>query len=593
MFFISLILYHFLVTFITYTLLSNYLFTIKKISIYTSGLIFENFILFLIFLVLYITFKRKLLALLLTTAFYLIFITSNIVKIKTLGTPIYPNDFFLIGDLLLTWQVLVPYIPYMILGVLTLSAIIYWSIKKQKKEKVYSKTIFMSLFVLISYGITFHSENIRLFLREHGIFHKKNVNLVVRGLKYGFLSNFVQATFFIGKPIPPDNYSKKNILAIVDKYKLDNTFYSESKIDNVIILLIESFTDPKQFGWHFSESPVPYFDEIVENHISGIAFSPVYGGKSINAEFELMTGLSNRFTPIETSPYQEFVDKNIPSLARTFSHNGFTTNAIQMVKFKGFGYGKIYDYLGVDNKISLSTKNNPALKPDPSGRSVSSIEIAKNIHSLLTTQDKSFIFAFPNSSHSPWELKHYPDSSLKLLNGINDESENDTVLAYANAMKHIDSMFGEIISSIEKIDEKTLLVIVGDHQPGISIYGNYLKNDNTQTPYINNILKKYKTSFAIWSNFLEPKDKTNTLTISLNLIPGLIIEKSGINHNGFMKFITHIHRQFDVISHTFKLKNNKHTEDLSSRHQEIVSDYELLQYDILFGENYIYSELKN
>ena len=554
-------------------------------SLSLSGFIFEQIILFCILLIFYAVVKRKRLAVLLTLIFYLCFLLATIIKVKVLGAPIFPNDLLLMGDLLRTWGVVLEYIPYLILLLCMIFAVCYYEIKNTAKEKVYGTGILVFLVVIVGYLTMFQNENTRLFLRDHGIYLKKNVNLVKKGFVNGYLSSFVQATFFLGKPSPPEHYSKDAVDTIINRYQLLDPIGQSAEADNVIVLLVESFTRPEQFGWKIQPSPTPNFDKITYNHASGIAISPVYGGKSINAEFEVMTGLSNRFTPIETTPYQEFVDKNIPSLARSFKVNGYTTNAVQMIPFEGFGYGRIYDYIGVDNKFSLTTEK---LDADPSGRSVASHEISKKILKIINEQEKSFVFAFPNSSHQPWKLEHYPKSNLKITDSKLRPQEEDKLLAYANALNHVDKLFGDLIESLKNSDEKTLVLIVGDHQPGIDFYNQHLKNKNNNE-YVDLVLSKYQTALAIWSNYLT--EKNDNIELSMNMIPALIIELSGVRVDGMMKFLIRLKEQFSVISHLYKKQGGGFSNKVSEDAKQIIKDYKLLQYDILFGKNYLYKTM--
>jgi len=548
-----------------------------------AGFIIELAITFFIFLLLYSITRRKYTSVAITLILYFLFITSQIVKVNLLGTPIFPADLNLIGDLLRTKEVYIIFLPTLIGFIFFISITIFLGFRKEKSSLLILAPILLIISFTLFSAAYFFNEDTRLLLRNHGIFYKKNANLTKKALQNGLLTGFVQAALFTGELKPPENYSKELIEEIIQKYKLNKSSSANPRYDNVIVMLVESYSDPEEFGWRYSEPILPNYKKITNSQISGLAMSPVYGGKSINAEFELMTGMSNRFTPIETTPYQEFIDRDIPSLARTFQESGYTTNAIQMVPFRGFGFEKIYDYLGVENQISLSPQS-PTIEKDPSGRSVSSKVIGNEVISILKSQTKSFVFLFPNSSHSPWKMSHYPNSQLKLLNINIDSNYADTIIAYTEALNHIDEMLGSIMNHVKKTNEKTLIVIAGDHLPGFDFYLNN-KNINSQNNYINYILNKYRTSLAIWSSDEPlPYEKIN---ISLNLIPAVIFKYSDIETKGFMKFNSILYNSFDVISHVFKEKNKAFSKVLKDNHKLLINDYLLLQYDLLFGNQYI------
>jgi phosphoglycerol transferase MdoB-like AlkP superfamily enzyme len=457
-----------------------------------------------------------------------------------------------------------------------------------KKERVINGKIFLINLLVATVLLTsllFYRENIEVELRNLGIYHKKNANLPRRGLKYGYLTNFVQSGIFTSKSKQPEYYDFEQIQKIVRKYDLNTPVKRDNgqqKPDNIIVLLIESFTDPADFGWQFSTNPVATFHSLKESFPSGYIYSPVFGGKSINAEFELMTGMSNRFTPIESMPYQEFVKRNVPSLPRTFNQANYTSNTIQVVKFKGFGYGKIYEYLGVDNKISLADKEKYSL--DPTGKFTSSEEIAKEIIALTNKQKSSFIFSFPNSSHSPWLIDNYPDTNIFLQNRSDTGLDNE-ISAYANAINHTDIILKNLIDNFRHSAEKTIIITMGDHQPGLHGYNRNYSYDERYSDYINMILKNYKVPISVWSNYANFGSKN--IHMSMNLLPSYILDLAGIKLKGFMKFNNIVRKRMNVLTHIIQSEDGRFTQDLPIEYKDLINAYEVLQYDILFGENHL------
>ena len=569
-----------------YFLLSPYLAITKKvIYINTIAWFFEALILLFTTMVLLLLTRRKYLAFFITFLLYIIFLIINVIKIRYLATPLYPIDFSQLGDLFKTWELFKIFLPALIIMVIIIAAILRIG---YKKERVINGNIFLiNLLVatVLLTGVLFYRENIEVELRSLGIYHKKNANLPRRGLKYGYLTNFVQAGLFTSQSKQPAHYGFAQIQKIVQKYDLNTPIERDDehqKPDNIIVLLIESFTDPADFGWQFSTNPVATFHALKESFPSGHIYSPVFGGKSINAEFELMTGMSNRFTPIESMPYQEFVKRNIPSLPRTFKQANYTTNTIQVIKFKGFGYGKIYEYLGVDNKISLADKEKYAL--DPTGKFTSSEEIAKEIIALTNNQKSSFVFSFPNSSHSPWLIDDYPDSNIFLQNGSDARLDHE-ISAYANAINHTDVILKNLIKHFRHSPEKTIIITMGDHQPGLHGYNRNYSYDQRYSDYINMILKNYKVPISVWSNYTD--FGARKIHMSMNLLPSYILDLADIQLKGFMKFNNIIRNRMNIVTHIIQREDGIFSQDFPTEYKDLINDYEMLQYDLLFGENYL------
>ena len=286
----------------------------------------ECVFLLIVQIILFIVSKRNVLSFLITVLMYLGFIFSNLIKIKYLNAPLYPSDFILAGDLIRTWELFKQFIPYLILVVLVILLVFYYGFKLEKPHKKHALIAKIYLLFICVLSIFIINFDLRNDLRQSNLYFRKNANLTKNALKFGFLNNFLVSSVFHGKPEPPNNYNLLAIKKIVDKHALnDNSDFESVKPDNVVVLLVEAFTNPHDFGWKFTSNPVPTFSSIIENHSHGFVYSPVYGGKSINAEYELMTGMSTNFIPDESTPYREFIDRNIPGMARTFRENGYVT----------------------------------------------------------------------------------------------------------------------------------------------------------------------------------------------------------------------------------------------------------------------------
>ena len=94
----------------------------------------------------------------------------------------------------------------------------------------------------------------------------------------------------------PAHYNEKEIQAIIKDVK--ETKKTGSGKPNVIMVMSEAFWDPTWMkGVTFSEDPIPYFHQLQKESTNGLMISPVYGGGTVNTEFEALTGMSTSFYP--------------------------------------------------------------------------------------------------------------------------------------------------------------------------------------------------------------------------------------------------------------------------------------------------------
>jgi phosphoglycerol transferase MdoB-like AlkP superfamily enzyme len=456
----------------------------------------------------------------------------------------------------------------MLLVLLLMGLVVYFIIKseKAKPNTRWPATVFLLLFTVV---ITQWNDPIRVFLKKEKLLIKKNTNLVVRFTRNGYLNFFMQALFLQTKLAEPHGYSPQRLQSIKQKHNLGIpgvARYQQPSPDNIIVILAESFVDPNELGWQTSEPVLKEFNDMRADYLSGHVVVPVYGGKSINTEFELLTGLTTYFTPIESLPFRELVSDNTPSIAHTLKPFGFHTSVIQMVQLSGFGFERIYDYLGFDNKYSLVDPTDPK---DPTGRHVSSKTLAMKINAITAVEEKSFIYTFANSSHMPWELSDYPDNKLKLTNpGTLSQSKQDELVAYFNALRHVESLLVELVAFYQASDEKTLIVLVGDHHPSLQLVDRQKKVFKTHENYV--------VPFLLWQNYDSKSPSENPVFLSMNFLSSLVLKAAHVESTGFFKFNAILMEQLKVVSARYPFVSG-----LTEEQKILLDEYQVMQYHIL------------
>ena len=145
------------------------------------------------------------------------------------------------------------------------------------------------------------------------------------------------------------------------------------------------------------------------------------------------------------------------------------------------------------------------------------------------------------------------DPKVKVLEADSDELKWQWEY-YANQVYEMDEFVKELTDTLSKFKEDTVVVMYGDHLPAMSD----LTEDNLAEG--RNI---YQTDYIIWDNFgMKKKD----MDIYAYQIGAELLDRLDI-HNGTMVTYHQHHRK----SKTY------------------LADLEALQYDILYGDRYIYN----
>ncbi len=573
---------------------------------------FRNEVLLLINLGLFWVFisRRLILSIFLTLFLYAIFILICFEKIKFFNSPLLPADFKYVDQLVLIWPIFKSYIPVITVTVIALVITVLLLLKKEAKFSLMSSSkfvvtvpIFLMLFLVSIKGSNLYGAlKYKLASNEKGRAH-----LVSSSEKNGLLVTFVRNVLHTSNEETPENYSKETIKSIVDKHQLNRTQVSvnqkEEKV-NLIVYLIESFTDPTQAGIRTTEDPIPFFHKLQQEHPSGFVYSPEIGGRSANAEFELLTGFSIHFFAQSTIPFIDLPYREFPSLTRELAEKNYYTKVIQAANLGFFNYKKMYKTLGFEDVISFSGDKN--IPKDIAGRFPSDEAIVDEIINSSQTEQPYFIYAFPNSTHGTWKYKGYEDSSLDLIldKPLNDPLGQRQLRTYVNALNTADKAIEKLVNHFEQQQEKTIILILGDHQPGMpefreqymfkeypgkftfqtrkKLKSQFLRFDE-QNP-LESYKIMHKVPYVIWSNF-----DTSNSTASVIGMNGLIIqlfEKLNVTpHSPFYQFLKKYlnHTDYDsLLKYAFYS-----AKDMDENALIWNDEYKHLQYDLLLGEEYL------
>ena len=400
----------------------------------------------------------------------------------------------------------------------------------------------------------------------------QKMNYEENGLLLGFILNANYLSVDI-----PEEYEKEPVKQILNHtkttYKVEPNFKP-----NIIFVMSEAFWDPtllKELS--FSEDPIPYFHFLQTEQTGGVMLSPVYGGGTANTEFEVLTGLSTQFLPRGVIPYVEYVRKPIEALATVLRKQGYETTAIHTYDNWFYGRNNVYKNLGFDKFISKEFFD----QPEYNGTYIRDTVLSKRILLEMKKTDKpDFIYAVSMQAHGPYSEEGNPKNSIKVSGNLSLESK--AILEnYTNIISDVDQSLKLLIEELKQSSEPSIVVFFGDHLPMLGTNFNVYKEANFFQDEINyqDYLNMHTVPFVIWDNFSNDKKK---LRLSSNFLGTYILEytkKSGSLTTDFLRtlaqkgssvVLSEPHMQRETIS------------------QMEMNQYQLLQYDLLFGNEYAY-----
>ena len=173
------------------------------------------------------------------------------------------------------------------------------------------------------------------------------------------------------------------------------------------------------------------------------------------------------------------------------------------------------------------------------------------LKSLNSTEGSDFVYTISVQAHGDYPKEQILENPKIEVSGLPDEETTNAFTYYINQLYEVDQFVGELVEALSNIDEDTVLVLFGDHLPTLGFKDEDLVNNSI-----------FQTEYVIWSNFDMPKNDQDLTAYQLT---STVLNSLNIDNGVLTKF----HNQF------------KNTSDY-------LNDLKLLQYDMLYGEHYIY-----
>jgi len=337
---------------------------------------------------------------------------------------------------------------------------------------------------------------------------------------------------------------------------------------NVIIILSESFWDVTNLSKiKYSEDPIKNIRKDIKSSFK----SPSFGGGTANVEFELLTGLSNYFLK-GTTPYSsQIINRPIPTLFTLFKDQGYLTTVIHPYLSSMYNRKTVYKNFSLDNFISIENLSGyKNIGPYVSDESFNE-ELIKQLNSVNQSQ---LIFGISMQNHVVFEPNNYSKNLITFQSPLSSK-ENSILQSYVNGISLTDQYYSDFKKELDKIKKPTIILLFGDHLTSLGEGFDIYQKSGFDT---NDEDKLHSTPIAVWANY--PINITLPQNISPSFLSVEILKLANITPK----------YQFSFLDSLFKEGTTLNTYSENKFSQDQLKNYELIQYDLVFGKQYL---LKN
>lgn len=545
---------------------------ISVLDLFSDQVILFNIgILFIISLLFY-TLLGKGWGTILNILFYLFLFVSNFLKIRYHATIFTWFDLLQIKELLLIGREFLK--PSVVFTIIIFIAILIGLIIKfggKLKQFLHPQImIISSLTLLILLGSIYN----RISTGQYGYldiykrtWENEVVNVRFNGLIVNLIFNFNALQEIIMDE--PEDYGLDTANDLLAQFQDMEPYNDGTEINpDVILILGESLFDLDGVeGLSFDVD----IDETIDAYSTSAMLSPRYGGYTSAMEFEALTGLTLAFMPPSLTPFTTYFNNpadEFPCIVREFKESGYVTKAIhpdlpdfynRTIVYRNMGFDE-YQAINSFTKTEENTTLNGWILDDELGNHI--------INELEKTEQPQFIYAATMEEHYV-NTEKYEEPLVHAASDQLNESDLNTLSQQATSYYHTDQMIKKLVDYMDNTDRPTLLYVFGDHLPPLEAL--------SQLGYIDDLENKYRTTLVMYSNYKNIS--MGVPDITPNQIATQILMDAVIDYHSYFDYIYSLREKYPVIHQEF-------TDVINNEDMDI---YKFIQYDILFGERYLYN----
>ncbi len=549
------------------------------IAEFSLGIYFLNILIYAVILALFFGITRSIRwAPIITVAVTYLFTLSGFIVQILRGTPLIPGDFLAIGTAInvasqYTFQLRSPIIIASVLTVFFIVFVWKFSYKLNFRYKNIicpSACTALILAAVISAGtVDFDKINMDFFDQ----YHANNTH----GIALSFYVNFRRLTLQ-----KPDNYNVSETEAILAS---NSNKEPAKKTPNILVVMNESLSDLSVLGDFKTDIDyMPYIRTLKENTVRGNLLVSPFGGYTCNSEFEFLTGMTMGLLPGGSSPYLQYLRNPQPnSICNHLKSFGYENIALHPYYARGWNREKVYGLMGFDNFISMDNMGDyqnrnqfEYIRCYMSDRT--SYSAAINQFQKKKKNKPMFIFNITMQNHGGY--KYYLGGWKNTVNILDMKGDYTEAEQYLSLVRESDIAFEELINWFSVWDEPTVILMFGDHLPGIEqefyeeLYGKKLEEVKGEE-----LLKRYTVPFIIWANY-DIEEKENIVT-STNYLQSLLFETAGLPKSSIAKFTDKVRAEVPAINALGHYDKNGKWYNNEDINDGILKEYKDLEYYLL------------
>lgn len=377
----------------------------------------------------------------------------------------------------------------------------------------------------------------------------------------------------------PEGYSTDKVSELVSEYGSTGADVgTDGEQPNIIVIMNEAWSDISVLAPFTTDNEVfPVTVTLDDNTIRGEMYMSVLGGNTANSEFEFLTSSTMAFLPPGCVAYQQFIKHRTPTLVASLEAQGYQSIGMHPYYAKGWDRNKVYPFFGFDKTYFLEDLPSDTEKVRDY---VSDSAMFKKITEYYEERDADrpfFLFGVTMQNHGGYTGTYDNFTEDVHIEGL---ESNKLLSQYLSLIRRTDIAFGELLDYFSNVEEPTVILMFGDHQPGTfvtnALYANAgmtLPADSASRNYA-----EYRVPFIMWANY-DIEEQKDVVT-SPNYLSVLLCETAGVRLTPYQEFVRDLREDYPVVTANFYMdaEGNYYPNNEMANVPEF-NDYRILQYN--------------
>ncbi len=507
-----------------------------------------------------------------TGMFFTIVGIANYYTLMYRGYPILPWDVYAINtalsvsgnyDIYITWEM------FWKLFIITIPIWAYIDVHKNINNDIsrrhWKERGITILIGIVSIFLIMKSEFLQKIGIQENVYNQKT-NYAENGW---ILSSMLNMRYiFVEKP---QHFSERRVQEILNQYETQNETNIIEDIPNIVIILNESFADLQSlYLIETNEEVTPFINSLTGCDVEkGTCYVSQMGGGTCNSEYELLMGSTMAFFPRGSIVFQQHMNGEQYSLINILNDVGYNTIAMHPMPGSNWNRTKAYPMLQFKNMVFY----NDLLGKEFIREYTSDKYCYKWIIDQFknkTEDEKLAIYTLTVQNHGGFNYENY-DGNITINN-----QDNHLWNQYLSLVHESDAALEELLNFFKSIDDKVIVLFLGDHQPALPDLSDSSEENNTFS------IDKYSVPYLFWNNYNEPMEVPET--ISINYLATYLLKNCKIQRSLYYLFLEDMSKEIPIIIGDGYQEDDIFYQWGSTDKSTWIEEYKILQYGLNSAE---------